>query len=359
MRCPWCLEKLDLTYFATDTTIDIYCPRCDNAVNRSTRRKSFIGGLAIFSLCLYMLSVFAPLLDVYIFSHITVSFYNSVEFLFHSDIASAMLIFITIVLLPFVMILLVLFINYKNNLKLSTHTTNLLITIYYKIKPWHMIEVYFIGLLLAMIKLYQLSTVVLKSGFYLSILYIISIYILGLVFNPTRQTRRKYHKIDRNSLHKTVLYLGVALVFIYPAYSLPMMNFSKFGVLYATNLYEGIESFVNDGEMVVPMVMFVASFVIPTFKIVGLVCMVLMARYGWLKKYRKIFTKYYIISDMFGKYSLLDVFVVVLASSYIQYNNLVNIQPGEAFLPFILLVVFTMMASKSFDTRLLWYNRAG
>jgi hypothetical protein len=42
---------------------------------------------------------------------------------------------------------------------------------------------------------------------------------------------------------------------------------------------------------------------------------------------------------MFGKYSLLDVFVVVLASSYIQYNNMVNIQPGEAFLPFMLLQI--------------------
>jgi paraquat-inducible protein A len=219
-----------------------------------------------------------------------------------------------------------------------------------------MIEVYFIGLLLAMIKLYELSNVVILAGFYINILYILSVYILGMVFNPLLPDKQKYQKIDKNSLHKTVLFLCLALIFVYPAYSLPMMNFSKYGVLYATNIYEGINTFIKGGDTVVPVVIFVASFIIPALKIIGLSVMVLMARYGKLQNYQKFATKFYIVSDILGKYSLLDVFVVVLASSYIQYNNLVNIQPGEAFVPFILVVIFTMIASKSFDTRLLWYN---
>ncbi|RLA75516.1 MAG: hypothetical protein DRG11_00895 [Epsilonproteobacteria bacterium] len=358
MRCKWCNQKLIINNTKIiNNDFDIYCNACNNIVYKTTQSKTFVGILSVLSLCLYFFALFADLLDVYIFDHITSSFYSSVKFLFHSDIVSALLIFATIIVLPLFMMLLIFNINYQTNLKIPKHTTDILIKIYYKIKPWHMIEVYFIGLLLAMIKLYELSDVAILSGFYLTILYILNLYILSLVFNPLPTDFQEYKKISKNSLYKAVLFLCLAIIFIYPAYSLPMMNFSKHGVLYPTNIYEGINSFMQDGDLVVPVIIFVASIIIPAIKIVSLIFMIIMTKYNIFKGHRKLATKIYILLDFFGKYSLLDVFVVILASSYIQFNDLVNIQPGEAFVPFILVVIFTMIASKSFDTRLLWYNK--
>jgi paraquat-inducible protein A len=60
--------------------------------------------------------------------------------------------------------------------------------------------------------------------------------------------------------------------------------------------------------------------------------------------------------DKVGKYSLLDVFVVIIGFSYIQFENIVSSDIGNGMIPFCFVVIFTMLASKSFDTKLLWHN---
>ena len=82
-----------------------------------------------------------------------------------------------------------------------------------------------------------------------------------------------------------------------------------------------------------------------------------MVKFDIFSRYKKYVTKFYIITDSWGKYSMLDVYVVVLASSFIQYDDLVRIGIGEAIIPFSLVVFFTMVASKSFDTRLIWKEK--
>ena len=85
--------------------------------------------------------------------------------------------------------------------------------------------------------------------------------------------------------------------------------------------------------------------------------MLLMAKYNIFQNYRKTMTIFYRITHSWGKYSMLDVFVVVIVASFIQYNHLVRVEAGTAILPFTLVVFFTMMASNSFDIRLLWEKK--
>ena len=79
------------------------------------------------------------------------------------------------------------------------------------------------------------------------------------------------------------------------------------------------------------------------------------AEYG--QNFKKAMTIFYRITDNWGKYSMLDVFVVVIISAFIQYDQLVRVETGTAIMPFTLVVFFTMMASKSFDVRLIWEKK--
>ena len=51
---------------------------------------------------------------------------------------------------------------------------------------------------------------------------------------------------------------------------------------------------------------------------------------------------------------MIDVFVVAILSSLIQLNGLMVITPGIAVMAFAGVVITTMLATMSFDTRLIW-----
>jgi len=51
---------------------------------------------------------------------------------------------------------------------------------------------------------------------------------------------------------------------------------------------------------------------------------------------------------------MLDIFVVALLASLVQAGSLATITPGSGALAFASVVVLTMLASMSFDPRLLW-----
>jgi paraquat-inducible protein A len=54
---------------------------------------------------------------------------------------------------------------------------------------------------------------------------------------------------------------------------------------------------------------------------------------------------------------MLDVFVVVLMVSFVQFGELIRIEAGPAVVPFGLAVIFTIIATEQFDTRILWDRR--
>jgi paraquat-inducible protein A len=51
---------------------------------------------------------------------------------------------------------------------------------------------------------------------------------------------------------------------------------------------------------------------------------------------------------------MLDVFVVVLLVGTIRFDALAGVQPGPGLLAFGAVVVLTMLATGSFDPRLIW-----
>jgi len=138
---------------------------------------------------------------------------------------------------------------------------------------------------------------------------------------------------------------------------LPIMPTYKFGVEYNNTIYGGIQALWEDKDYFIALVIFFTSICIPLLKIISVLIMILMAKYGILENYKKAMTIYYRVNDAWGKYSMLDVFVVVIAAAFVQFDQLVRIESGTAIMPFTLVVFFTMMASKSFDVRSIWEKK--
>ena len=131
----------------------------------------------------------------------------------------------------------------------------------------------------------------------------------------------------------------------------------KFGVEYNNTIFEGVIALWEDKDYFIASIIFFTTICIPLLKIISVVMMILMAKYDMFKNHKKAMTIYYRVNDMWGKYSMLDVFVVVIAASFVQFDQLVRIESGSAIIPFTLVVFFTMMASKSFDVRLIWEKK--
>jgi len=155
------------------------------------------------------------------------------------------------------------------------------------------------------------------------------------------------------SLLKTSLYTFSAFVLLFPANLLPMMIITKLKVPYVNTIWDGVVGFYEKGEYFLAFIVWFASIFVPIFKILSLVWLLIMAKIG-KNRFSYFSTKLYKIIEFIGKYSMLDIFVVTIMTGFLQFGNLIHIEAGGAVIPFAFVIVFTMLATESFDTRLLW-----
>jgi paraquat-inducible protein A len=337
---------------------EYHCPRCDCLVYRPGESKRVVSSLTISSLVIFFWAITEPIFDIFIISPNSSSIIESINQLLYKDLLSGILMMMTIVIVPFVMMILTLGIIYHDILKIKRPMLKAMINTYIHIKEWNMIEVYFVGFLISMIKLVELSDMTIAAGFWINAIYVILLYISVTLFNPYDILHIHARKpIDKDSTKKTLLYLLLALIFIPVSNMLPIMPTYKYSVEYPNTIIDGIEALYLDGDYFIAGVIFFTTLCIPFIKILSVVVVIIMAEFKVLMRYRKVATKYFIVTDALGKYSMLDVYVVVLSAAFIQYDNLVRIEIGSAIIPFTFVVFFTMIANKVFDTRLIWKDK--
>jgi len=155
------------------------------------------------------------------------------------------------------------------------------------------------------------------------------------------------------SLSKTLLYTLSAFIMLIPANLLPMMSSIKLTVEYPQTIWGGIMWFYEDGEYFLAFIVWFASIFVPIFKILTLIWLLIMAKIG-KNRFSYFSTKLYKIINFIGKYSMLDIFVVTIMTGFLQFGNLIHVEARGAVIPFALVIIFTMLATQNFDTKLLW-----
>ena len=171
---------------------------------------------------------------------------------------------------------LTLIIIFHKVLKLNNNILAVLIKIYLVIKEYSMIEVYFLGILITMIKLDKLTNMTLQYGLFFNAFFVLLLYIILIWFNPYDILDiHKRKKIDKNSILKTSIYIILAIIFIPAANLLPMMPTSQFSVIYDNTIYVGIKILFSNKDYFMGTLIFFTSICIPIIKIIGLIFMML------------------------------------------------------------------------------------
>lgn len=168
----------------------------------------------------------------------------------------------------------------------------------------------------------------------------------------TRLRARKPHSIQRSWA------LLIAAVAMYlPANLLPVMvTKSLFGTQQDTIL-SGVIFFWVSGSYGLAAIVFVASFLVPLFKLTSLTLLLLTSqrRSGWRQHER---ARLYHLLELIGRWSMLDVFVVSLLAGLVRIQGFAEVTAGIGIAAFGSVVVLTMLASLSFDPRLIWDARS-
>ncbi|HZM36645.1 MAG TPA: paraquat-inducible protein A [Burkholderiales bacterium] len=163
---------------------------------------------------------------------------------------------------------------------------------------------------------------------------------------------------DEGRLHLTAALSLAALVMYVPANIYPILRMSAYGAYSESTVWDGTMGLLRSGEWFVGIVVLVASIVVPLLKIAGLFSLVVAARLRLGRRLRSQ-TRLYKIIDAIGPWAMLDVFLLAVLVALVKLNDLATVLPGPGLAAFTAMVVFTMLASSSFDPRLIWSRRDG
>ncbi|WP_221931767.1 paraquat-inducible protein A [Thalassomonas sp. M1454] len=156
-----------------------------------------------------------------------------------------------------------------------------------------------------------------------------------------------------NSLQRCWAWTICSTIAFIPANAFPIMTILYFGKGQPDTILSGIILLLKFGMYPIAAIVFIASFVIPLAKIVGLyVLLYSLKKKGNLSKQKR--TKLYRFVEFFGRWSMLDVFVVALLVALVEIGSIVEIVAGPGATAFGVMVILTIFAADSFDPRLLW-----
>jgi paraquat-inducible protein A len=164
----------------------------------------------------------------------------------------------------------------------------------------------------------------------------------------------KLHVRKPDSLRRTWAFVMAACILYLPANMLPVTITSSFPRdEQHDTIMSGIIYFWASGSWAVAAIIFIASFVVPLFKLAVMILLLITVqrRSRWQLLQR---TRLYRLVDLIGRWSMLDVFVVSLLSGLVQLRGFAEIHPGPGIAAFAAVVILTMLASMSFDPRLIW-----
>jgi paraquat-inducible protein A len=270
---------------------------------------------------------------------------------------------IVVLILPALVLLSLLYLLVPLSLGLRPKKAEWVIRTLFKLLPWTMAEIFLIGVLVSLIKIITMADIGLGLSFYAYLFFTLSMtvtllyvdkYQLNLLLNGEVKEEPKPINPSR-SIQTTWALLFTSILLYIPANILPIMHTHVLGSDQPSTILSGVILLWKMGSYPIAIIIFIASLFIPAAKIV-ILCGLnysVQARHQHASSER-IF--WYRITEFVGRWSMIDVFVVAVLVSLIQLGNVMNVLPGHAVLAFCGMVICTMLAAISFDSRLIWYQ---
>jgi len=267
------------------------------------------------------------------------------------------------------------------------------------LRPWAMMEVFMLGILVSIVKLAKMATIVpgIAAFAFMALIFVLaaSLAVLNphevwegikvqesvrsiqvahtqliachachlLCSSPSRGVHglicprcgAHLHRRKPNSIARTWSLILAAAIFYIPANVLPITIITSLGKKQSDTIISGVLYFISAGMWPIALVIFVASVFVPLLKLLALsyLCFSVQRKSLWRPVDR---TKIYRMTEVVGRWSMVDVYVVTILVAMVNLGALANVEAGPAAIYFCGVVIITMFAAMSFDPRLIWDN---
>ncbi len=399
--CPGC--SLLLQPPELDSGQVAQCPRCAEEIHRHKRHPLQMGlALSLTGLVLYPAANLLPLLSFSVLGiHTHSSIFQSCLHMFASgQFFVGFIVALTTLLFPLALLSVLLLVTLALASGRRWSWLPVLFRWYHHLGEWAMTDVLLVGVLITIIKMSHTAAVSLNGGFFCLVGLVLTTAAAQSAIDPPRfwammdkepapadlpakaasddylfchdchkllpadylessgqhrcpRCGHSLHPRKQDSLARTWALLLTAVVLTLPANLLPIMEVDYFGVPERSTIMDGIIYFFKEGSYGIGLVIFIASVLVPLFKIVGLVIILLSIHCRWQSWLRHKAMMFRFI-ELIGRWSMLDIFVITLLCSLAQFGFLSTISAAPASLYFTGVVLSTMFAALSFDPRLLW-----
>jgi len=157
----------------------------------------------------------------------------------------------------------------------------------------------------------------------------------------------------KNSLQWTLALLFTAILLYFPANILPIMITDLLGDKMPSTILAGVILLWSEGSYPVAMVIFIASILVPTLKMIAIGWLCWDAKGHGQRDSERMHLIYEVV-EFVGRWSMIDVFVIAVLSALVRMGALMSIYPAIGAVMFALVVIITMFAAMTFDPRLSW-----
>jgi paraquat-inducible protein A len=161
------------------------------------------------------------------------------------------------------------------------------------------------------------------------------------------------HSRNIDSLSRCSAFLIAAAILYIPANLLPVMETSSLFGAEKDTILNGIVYFWSSGSQGLAALIFFVSILVPMLKL-GTLSTLVWSVHRRSSSHRHERATLFRVVELFGRWSMLDVFVVALMVGLVHFRGLAVIEAGPGAAAFGAVVVLTMLASRSFDPRLIW-----
>jgi paraquat-inducible protein A len=161
------------------------------------------------------------------------------------------------------------------------------------------------------------------------------------------------HSRKADSLTRTWAFLVAAVILYIPANLLPAMHTTTLFGTTRNTIIGGVAYFWTSGSPELAVLIFTVSVIIPTTKMSALAYLAYGARRSTGADAHRLGRLYKVVERV-GRWSMLDVFVIALMAGMVQFQSLAMVEAGPGAAAFGAVVVLSMLATSSFDPRLLW-----
>lgn len=172
--------------------------------------------------------------------------------------------------------------------------------------------------------------------------------------DSTAQCARCHFKIVQrrfNSRWQTLAFAVAALILYFPSNFYPLVTAEYMGNHNSMRIFDGIRSLFERGQYFIAGLIFCTSILTPALKIIGLVF--LASTLGW-PRWRRARTWIYRLIRIVDPWNMLEVYLLATLVSMAEMGEIATVHPAAGVFSFAAVVVLTLLATLSFDPRLLW-----